>query len=120
MRGGQARLGRATLVAGVAGTLGALSDSLLGATIQAAYYCPACGEPVEAPVHRRCGRATILVRGQRWITNDVVNALATATGALAGAGLDRLLDWRSLFACGALSPASTGQGNSALAVQDPG
>ena len=79
----------AVLVAGAAGSLGALADSLLGAAVQAEYWCPRCAEPTEARLHPRCGRATVLVRGRPWIDNDVVNALATATGALVGAAISR-------------------------------
>ncbi len=77
----------AVLLAGVAGTLGALGDSLIGATVQAGYWCPRCHQPTEAPVHGRCGYPAEHVRGWRWITNDVVNALATGGGAVAGAAL---------------------------------
>jgi uncharacterized protein (TIGR00297 family) len=81
------RVGRATLVAAAAGTLGAVADSLLGATLQAEYWCPRCHEPTEARHHAPCGGPTTLVRGRPWIDNDAVNAIATATGALAGATL---------------------------------
>jgi uncharacterized protein (TIGR00297 family) len=81
--------GQAVLLATVAGTAGAGVDSLLGATVQGVYWCPTCAEPAETAVHARCGQPTGLVRGRRWIDNDVVNALATATGALTGAALSR-------------------------------
>lgn len=68
-----------------AGMTGSLVDSLLGATVQAVYRCHACGELTEAPVHARCGRQATLVRGQTWLTNDAVNALATLAGAAVGA-----------------------------------
>jgi uncharacterized membrane protein len=94
-RGGGGRGGvtpsRALLLTGATGTAGALADSLLGATVQAAYWCPACGEPVETPVHPRCGREAALVRGRRGVDNDVVNALATGTGAILGVLLEGLL-----------------------------
>ena len=83
---------RSLLLAGVAGTVGASADSLLGATVQGVYWCEACAEPAETAAHARCGRPTRLVRGRRWISNDVVNALATATGALTGAGLGAALE----------------------------
>lgn len=72
----------------LAGTAGALIDSLLGATVQGAYWCPRCHEPTETRFHARCGEAASLVRGVPWITNDVVNALATAAGALIGVALN--------------------------------
>ncbi|MGC4105803.1 MAG: DUF92 domain-containing protein [Thermomicrobiales bacterium] len=57
------------------GFLGAFADSILGATIQAQYHCPACDKATESPVHS-CGTRTTPVRGVRWITNDVVNIAA--------------------------------------------
>ncbi|HEV7665228.1 MAG TPA: DUF92 domain-containing protein, partial [Chloroflexota bacterium] len=50
-----------------AGMAGSLVDSLLGATVQALYRCPDCEQLTEEPVHGRCGAATNLVRGQRWL-----------------------------------------------------
>lgn len=67
----------------VGGTAGSLADSLLGATVQAGYYCPTCDRPTESRVHR-CGTSTTLVHGYAWITNDLVNLAATATGAIVG------------------------------------
>lgn len=70
----------------VAGLAGSIADSLAGATLQASYRCDACGQPAEAPgLH--CGRALRLVRGNSWITNDVVNLIGTAAGGLVGACL---------------------------------
>lgn len=75
------------LGAGLAGgVLGALADSLLGATVQASYVCPLCDKPTESRVHR-CGTPTRLARGVQWISNDVVNLTATLTGALASGAL---------------------------------
>ena len=70
----------------LAGTTGSLADSLLGATVQAAYRCPACDRPTERRVHR-CGSPTRLVRGHPAVTNDVVNAAATLLGAALAAGI---------------------------------
>jgi uncharacterized membrane protein len=70
----------------LAGLGGSLADSLAGATIQASYLCDDCGEPAETPgVH--CGGPMRLVRGYARITNDAVNAIGTAAGALVGAAL---------------------------------
>jgi uncharacterized membrane protein len=71
------------LAALAGGTAGMLADSLLGATLQASYFCPQCNKPTESRVHR-CGTPTTLVRGQRWVTNDVVNLAGTLVGALVG------------------------------------
>lgn len=71
------------LAALVGGTAGMLADSLLGATLQASYFCPQCNKPTESRVHR-CGTPTTLVRGLRWITNDVVNLAGTLVGAVVG------------------------------------
>ncbi len=62
---------------------GMIVDSALGAAAQGHFRCPSCGEPSEWPVHR-CGRATSLEGGWRWLDNDGVNAVATALAALAG------------------------------------
>jgi uncharacterized membrane protein len=71
-------------IAAVAGVSGALFDSLLGATVQATYYCAACRKETERPMHS-CGRETTLIRGRRRIDNDRVNFLASAFGAVVGA-----------------------------------
>ena len=63
-----------------AGFGGSLVDSLLGATVQAAYRCPRCDLPTERRVHA-CGTATILVRGSPFVNNDTVNVAAALTGA---------------------------------------
>jgi uncharacterized protein (TIGR00297 family) len=63
-----------------AGLNGSIADSILGATLQARGRCTACGEPTERETHS-CGGATEHAGGLRWMTNDVVNLLATAVGA---------------------------------------
>jgi uncharacterized protein (TIGR00297 family) len=76
---------RRTLTAAVlAGLAGALVDSLVGATLQAVYYCPNCEVLTEVAVHPRCGTPAIQQRGLQWMTNDVVNLLATSVGAAIG------------------------------------
>lgn len=81
----RARLRQAATIT-FAGAAGALFDSLLGATVQAAYRCPRCGQPTERRVHR-CGQATVLVRGWRWLDNDAVNFVAALAGALVALAL---------------------------------
>jgi uncharacterized protein (TIGR00297 family) len=62
------------------GFAGGLGDSVLGATLQARYRCPACSATGEQPRHS-CGQNAVLVGGVRWITNDTVNLAATIVGA---------------------------------------
>ncbi|EPX65109.1 hypothetical protein D187_000534 [Cystobacter fuscus DSM 2262] len=64
----------------LAGVVGSLSDSLLGATVQDVRWCEACARETERRVHR-CGRPTRSLRGLGWLGNDTVNVLATVTGA---------------------------------------
>lgn len=77
--------GTALLAAGVMiGVAGMLFDSVLGAALQGRFYCPACERPSEWRRHR-CGAPTTPLGGLPWLTNDGVNAIATATAAAAGA-----------------------------------
>jgi len=69
------------LIGALAGLFGSLFDSLLGATVQAIYFCDADQKETEARVHR-CGNVTRLVRGWRWLDNDAVNFLASVVGSL--------------------------------------
>jgi len=75
---------RAIGASAAAGFSASLVDSLLGATVQARYRCPRCESLTEEPIHRACDGPADLVRGQMWMTNDTVNALATSVGAAIG------------------------------------
>ncbi len=72
---------RLTLLALLSGLAGSLFDSLLGATVQAMYYCPTCEKETERHVHN-CGTPTLPLRGIAWLNNDAVNFLATLCGAI--------------------------------------
>ncbi len=71
----------------LSGLLASLFDSLLGATVQAIYYCDQCRKETERYPTHRCGAPTHPLRGWKWLDNDWVNFLATAVGALIAAGL---------------------------------
>ncbi len=71
----------------LAGVGGATFDSLLGATVQAIYFCPTCQKETERHPTHTCGAQTIQRRGWRWLQNDWVNFLCSLTGALLAAGL---------------------------------
>lgn len=66
----------------VGGFVGALVDSLLGATVQAMFACPTCGKETERHPTHVCGTQTHRVRGWPWLRNDGVNALASLAGAV--------------------------------------
>jgi uncharacterized protein (TIGR00297 family) len=66
------------------GIAGALLDSVLGASLQALRWCPACACECETRRHR-CGTPTLLRRGAAWLENDGVNFAATLGGAIVAA-----------------------------------
>lgn len=71
----------ALLLAGATGGLaGSMFDSLLGATVQAIYWCDTCHKETERIVHT-CGTPTRRLRGWAWLDNDWVNFLASMAGA---------------------------------------
>ncbi len=74
------------------GVTGSVFDSLFGASVQGIYYCERCAKETESPIHR-CGQPTRLVRGQRWLNNDVVNLMSSLIGGLVAALMAWLL-WR--------------------------
>ena len=90
LRQGWASAGTLLLAATIGGLVGSLFDSMLGATVQAIYWCEPCQKETERQVHR-CGTETRLSRGWRWLGNDLVNFVASAVGALVAAGVGWVL-----------------------------
>jgi uncharacterized protein (TIGR00297 family) len=67
----------------LAGLIGSTIDSMLGATLQAMYYCPTCRKETERhPVHS-CSSPTTPLHGWTWLNNDWVNFISSLGGALA-------------------------------------
>ncbi len=69
------------------GVCGALFDSLLGASLQAIYYCPNCLKETERHPRHTCQTQTEFLRGVAWINNEVVNFACSAVGAGVAASL---------------------------------
>jgi uncharacterized protein (TIGR00297 family) len=66
----------------VAGLAGSLFDSLLGATVQAMYFCPADQKETEKHPLHTCGTQTVHIRGWEWLDNDWVNFACGAFGVI--------------------------------------
>jgi len=75
------------LLISVAGLAGSLFDSLLGATVQAMYYCPTDEKETEKHPLHTCGTKTIHIRGWAWLNNDWVNFACGAFGSLIALGI---------------------------------
>lgn len=76
---------RAILLGGI---IGALADSVLGATMQSRRWCDTCQHETERAVHH-CGAPTAARRGIAWLDNDAVNFASTVVGGLLAAFLAR-------------------------------
>lgn len=63
------------------GGIGAVVDSVIGASIQRRSWCDACVRETEMRIHI-CGTTTRHIGGLAWLENDGVNLIATTTGAL--------------------------------------
>jgi uncharacterized protein (TIGR00297 family) len=75
----------------VAGVGGSLVDSLLGATVQAIYWCKHCGKETEKFPTHSCGSQTAKIWGWGWMNNDWVNFACTLSAALLALFLTMLL-----------------------------
>ncbi|NHJ04820.1 MAG: DUF92 domain-containing protein [Candidatus Heimdallarchaeota archaeon] len=58
-------------IAGMMGFVGAIFDSMFGATLQGFFKCTVCGKGTEKRIH--CKEPTELQRGKEWFRNDHVN-----------------------------------------------
>jgi uncharacterized protein (TIGR00297 family) len=79
------------VVVALAGLAGSLVDSLLGATLQAIYFCPKDQKETEKHPLHTCGTPTVQIRGLKWMNNDLVNAACSITGGLMALILGALL-----------------------------
>ncbi|MDO8969255.1 MAG: DUF92 domain-containing protein, partial [Saprospiraceae bacterium] len=64
------------------GLAGSFVDSLLGATVQAIYTCPNCHKETEKHPLHDCGSSTNLIRGWKWLNNDLVNFACTISASI--------------------------------------
>ncbi len=66
----------------LAGLAGSLFDSLLGATVQAMYFCPTDQKETEKHPLHTCGTETVHIRGWEWLDNDWVNFACSVFGVM--------------------------------------
>lgn len=75
-------------VATIAGSIGSLSDSLMGATVQRLYAGP---HGLTEQAYASDGRLRPLVRGWHWMNNDAVNFFSSVIGALVALALMQVI-----------------------------
>ena len=97
-------LGRLALIS-LAGLAGSLVNSLLGATFQAMYTCPACQKETEKHPLHSCGTPTVLAHGLPWLDNDWVNTACTVSAAVLSVGL--VLALPGVLGIGSIPPAAS-------------
>ena len=71
----------------LAGLAGSLFDSLLGATVQAMYFCPKDQKETEKHPLHTCGTETVHLRGWKLLDNDWVNFSCGLTGVVVALGM---------------------------------
>ena len=72
------------VIISLVGWMGSLVDSILGATLQAIYYCPQCNKETERHPLHKCGTTTTHLRGLVWLNNDLVNLGCALAGSILG------------------------------------
>lgn len=83
--------GRAAVAVALAGFGGSLVDSVLGAGPQAVYDCRQCGASPQVARHNGCPFVATRIAGVPGLDNDLVNWIATGTGAALAVFLSGLL-----------------------------